>query len=38
MRKSEAQTKSNERFSYGALMFTLVTTNLLAFVYLAPYA
>jgi hypothetical protein len=38
MKKSKAQLNAEERISLGAFMLTLVISNVVAFVYLAPYA
>jgi hypothetical protein len=38
MQNTNAQAKTREGISYGALIVTLAISNLAAFLYLSPYA
>jgi hypothetical protein len=38
MQKNEAQVKTQERISLGALMLTIVISNVAVFFYVTPYA
>jgi hypothetical protein len=38
MQANQAQTKTRERLSLGALMVTIVISNAAVFLFLAPYA
>jgi hypothetical protein len=38
MQKGEAQRKTQEKISLGAMMLTIAITNAAVFLYLAPYA
>jgi hypothetical protein len=38
MQKNDIQAKRNERISFGALMLTIVISNVSVFLFLAPYS